>query len=768
MKKSYQAISLMAAMALLMPAGIDAQSGCAISGTTGLHGYGCGVGDQIEDFELNGTANPTYSCSNNSYEFYSTPVWNLTIGNTYTWSAVTGSLAGYQQGFAMWIDLNNDGFFTSNEQMGNSGPNLSHAGTFSVPFSASPGSNVRMRLRCDYYATIGNTNQTACEVYGSPNYNFYYGETEDYLVNLLSPTPCSGTPGANAVVTPTAPICPNSSALIGLQNTYTVGDITYQWQVATTSSVGPFTSVSGATMSAYTTPTLGATTWYQVIITCTNSSQQITATVGEINVSPTVTNTVPYFEGFEGISGTDKLPNCSWTASFLGSTARTYTAPAAPPAYGRWARTGNNFASFYYSPSGARAFYTNGIWMNAGVTYSATVWFQTEYYGYNNWSDLSILAGPSQTTTGQFTIATTNGPAVSSSYKALTNTFTVPTSGLYYVSIRATGNTNSFAQYLSWDDLSITIPCQLNTPTVTTTANTNSICAGQNVNLTATGADTYTWSTGATGSALVVTPQNDAVYTVTGTHGLSGCSATSSQSITVKPAPMIGIFVTKPVVCAGETTHLTAFGASTYTWSTNNQNPTIAQSPQSTTTYSVIGTNIYGCTGQMSQQVVVNPLPAVNAVSDRSLYCIGEKAVLTGSGANSYQWSSSMGLIGANPAIIYPNSSVSMTLTGTDANGCAGTTVLNLNVDECTGLSSFIAGNDIELYPNPNNGEFTIEGGGNSGLDITLTDMTGRVVAVKHSPAGSAQVDISDLASGIYYAKVKTAEKVEIIKVIKN
>jgi hypothetical protein len=42
------------------------------------------------------------------------------------------------------------------------------------------------------------------------------GQRINFGVDVLPATPCSGTPGPNSVVTPTAPICPNSSAQLGL------------------------------------------------------------------------------------------------------------------------------------------------------------------------------------------------------------------------------------------------------------------------------------------------------------------------------------------------------------------------------------------------------------------------------------------------------------------------------------------------------------------------------------------------------------------------
>src|SRR5207253_7198962 len=113
---------------------------------------------------------------------------------------------------------------------------------------------------------------------------------------------------------------------------------------------------------------------------------------------------------------------------------------------------GSKFASFYYSPSGTNYFYTNAIQMYAGVTYSASVWFATNYYGDLNWTDMSIMVGPNQTTVGLVPVASTNGPAASSGYKSLSNTFTVATSGIYYVAIRGTNSGGCCAYHLNWDD----------------------------------------------------------------------------------------------------------------------------------------------------------------------------------------------------------------------------------------------------------------------------------------------------------------------------
>jgi hypothetical protein len=69
-------------------------------------------------------------------------------------------------------------------------------------------------------------------------------------------------------------------------------------------------------------------------------------------------------------------------------------------------------------------------------------------------------------------------------------------------------------------------------PTVTAVTSGSIICTGQTATLTSNGANTYTWSTSATGSTTAVSPTVNTNYTVTGTDA-NGCinSASITQSV---------------------------------------------------------------------------------------------------------------------------------------------------------------------------------------------------------------------------------------------
>ncbi len=132
------------------------------------------------------------------------------------------------------------------------------------------------------------------------------------------------------------------------------------------------------------------------------------------------------------------------------------------------------------------------------------------------------------------------------------------------------------------------------------TVNSGAICSGQSFTLNPGGASSYSYS----GGSAVVSPNVNTSYTVTGTSA-EGCQATAVSNVTVNPLPSISISGTVEVICSGESVNLTATGASSYTWSEGSTGSTISTTLNSTTTYSVIGTDANGCANnaQVTQNV---------------------------------------------------------------------------------------------------------------------------------------------------------------------
>jgi len=740
-----------------------AQAGYSQCSTSSSPAGNCNYGINITAFSLaNIPSTGNAGCSSGGYGSFATPVRALTMGIAYPWSANTGGSYN-SMGLAIWIDLDNDGQYSASEMLVSDPYTTNHSGTLTVPMTAIPGTNRPMRVRASYYYNISGSE--ACQ-----SYLGYYCETEDYLVDIIQPPPCSGTPSLSSVVTPTYMVCNGAGTNLGISTTYTNYGYQYQWYSSTLSNVGPWTPVSGATLPTYSTPNMTTSTYYMAVVTCTNSSISTSLTSGQVTVAPTITNTVPYYENFENIAFNNQLPNCSWLAPNSPGVCQTYTATATQ---NRSARSGTKFGAFYmYYTSGSNYFYTNGIQLDAGITYSASMWYKTEYYGYTNVSGLEIMYGTSQANTGLISIAASN-PAASNIYKSLSGTFTVATSGIYYVAIKATGTGNYGTSYLSWDDLAIEIPCSLNQTSLNLTASQTTVCAGDAINLTATGAHTYTWNTGATVSSINENPYYNVNYSVIGTNTVTGCSATQSQWITVNPAPNVLLFTDKAISCAGSAVHLTAQGADTYTWNTSANTIGITVNPTVSTSYTVLGSNSFGCQGSAVQQISVVALPLVTVVSSApTQMCAGETHMLTGGGpANvvTYQWASNSLFIQSPVALISPTITTTYTLTGIDANGCEGKTTFVQNVDACTGLNRITTtASGVKIYPNPSSGFFVVEVNNASNKAVEVTDITGRVIMSTLTKDEKVHVNITTLSNGIYYVRVQSDNGVDVIKVVKQ
>lgn len=67
-------------------------------------------------------------------------------------------------------------------------------------------------------------------------------------------------------------------------------------------------------------------------------------------------------------------------------------------------------------------------------------------------------------------------------------------------------------------------------PTLNLSANNNFICAGDPVDITVSGANSYTWNNGFNTTSVNVTPPNTTVYSVIGE--VNGCTSTSSITFT--------------------------------------------------------------------------------------------------------------------------------------------------------------------------------------------------------------------------------------------
>ncbi len=144
-------------------------------------------------------------------------------------------------------------------------------------------------------------------------------------------------------------------------------------------------------------------------------------------------------------------------------------------------------------------------------------------------------------------------------------------------------------------------------PIISTTATSNLLCLGSPAVLSATGASSYIWSNGDTTSSITVSPAMTTTYTVFGSNGANTCGSSSSQTITVKPRPIVHLG-NDTMVC-GLLSHPIILNAGanngyTYNWSTGASTNTI--SINNSGTYYVSVTSAIGCSASDTFKIIIS------------------------------------------------------------------------------------------------------------------------------------------------------------------
>ncbi|MBX3164007.1 MAG: T9SS type A sorting domain-containing protein [Bacteroidetes bacterium] len=134
-------------------------------------------------------------------------------------------------------------------------------------------------------------------------------------------------------------------------------------------------------------------------------------------------------------------------------------------------------------------------------------------------------------------------------------------------------------------------------PVLHISSSSSSICAGSQVTLTTSGANSYTWNTGAQAPSIVVSPTSAVQYYVS-TTSQNGCIGNSYSSMSVAPLPVLNVS-SNYTICSPQILTLTVSGAYNYywQWGTNAYatSTAIIVKPNTTTQYSVSGTDEFGC-----------------------------------------------------------------------------------------------------------------------------------------------------------------------------
>jgi hypothetical protein len=212
------------------------------------------------------------------------------------------------------------------------------------------------------------------------------------------------------------------------------------------------------------------------------------------------------------------------------------------------------------------------------------------------------------------------------------------------------------------------------------------VCGGTTVSLTASGANSYSWNNGATGSTLTILAGNTTSsinYIVTGLDNTTGCTKKDTVVIQVNGLPLINAG-TDFQVCSNDTVTLSATGGTSYVWNNgiiNNQAFVISN----TATFNVTGSDANGCTNSDEITVIVNQSPQLNVGNDITV-CVNNAPVqltaISNEGGLTYSWST-----GASTQQISVNSSSVYSATATNSFGCSSTDSVEVIVNELPSLN---------------------------------------------------------------------------------
>ncbi len=263
-----------------------------------------------------------------------------------------------------------------------------------------------------------------------------------------------------------------------------------------------------------------------------------------------------------------------------------------------------------------------------------------------------------------------------------------------------------------------------------------------------TGSQTVTVCAG--GSVTVGTN----TYSTTGTYNdlyvagaANGCDSTYVTNLTVSPAITGSQTVT---VCAGGSVTV---GTNTYSTTGTYNDLYIGGAANGCDSTYVTNLTVLGAL-DLSTSVVANVITATSSTATYQwLDCDNGNAIIVGETAQSFTATAS-----GNYAVIV-----------TEAGTCSDTSAcVNVIV---TGIASNAA-QVVSIYPNPSNGVFTlnISNALSNQVVISIMDIQGKIVYSESDKNVSAQynkqINLTNLAKGIYYVKLSIGSEVQIQKLI--
>jgi hypothetical protein len=359
----------------------------------------------------------------------------------------------------------------------------------------------------------------------------------------------------------------------------------------------------------------------------------------------------------------------------------------------------------------------------------------------------------------QWRFSNVNVPAATNS------SYTAASGGIYAVIVSAgAGCADTSA------DLTVTVNPAPAVPVVTPSI---TVCTGQTINLTATSITPgvgYIWTGPNSYLSLVQNPVilnatavQAGVYTVT--TEVAGCSSSATTTVAVSgSAPATPVTISgNNTVCSGSTQTYTVPNdpsVTSYSWTlptgwvgTSTTNSITVTVGTVSGAISVLANN--GCGSSAAQIFTVTASPAPTVTITQSGATLSTTTAFT-----SYQWYFNSVLIpGANSQSYTAMQTGDYFVVASDGVCFAQSNILTISV---TGINNVGRAGLISLYPNPNNGIFTLQGTMLAGgVTLSVIDISGRVLYQQPLDVNNSTInqtiDVSSFAAGAYMVRVVTA-----------
>ncbi len=284
------------------------------------------------------------------------------------------------------------------------------------------------------------------------------------------------------------------------------------------------------------------------------------------------------------------------------------------------------------------------------------------------------------------------------------------------------------------------------------------VCEGDGAQLQATGGTTYAWFPTTyldfpEAADPYATPLATTTYTVLVTDA-NGCQASDAVTVSVQPLPTPVVDAGNNILCFGDTITLVAQGADLYSWSppfflSATTGSTVLTWAEFDYTYTVVGTDLFGCVGTTSVfiDVVTPPLTPTVFVNG---------AQLSTTAAAGYQWLlNGEPIAGATQATYTPMVNGNYAVTITDDNGCSATSATLYYGS--VGVEA-LARTALRVHPQPAHDRLVVDGL-LPGTELRIVDAVGRTVLhATRGAEGQRVVDVNAWTPGTYVLEARDAQ----------